>query len=85
MIPIPLYLKTFGSNSTWKKIYSQLSRCSTARGSSTGLVCVGPTEVKASKSFLFTDIPIKVENKEHLFNLVATLLASELQSYRVTE
>ena len=30
---------------------SQLLRCSTARGSSTGLSLVGPTKVKACKSF----------------------------------
>ena len=28
---------------------------------------VGPTKVKVSKSFLFTEGSIKVENKEHLF------------------
>ena len=36
-------------------IYSQLSRCRTSRGSSTGLFYVGPTKVKAYKSFLFTE------------------------------
>ena len=35
-------------------IHSGLSRCSTARGSSTGCSQVCPTKVKACKSFLFT-------------------------------
>ena len=35
-----------------RKIYSWLSRHNTARGPSTGLVTVGPTKVKASKSIL---------------------------------
>ena len=34
---------------------SWLLRCSTARGSSTGLFLVGPTKVNACKSFLFTE------------------------------
>ena len=54
-------------------IYSQLSRCSTASGSSTGLSLVGPTMVKASKTFLFTEGSLKVENKEHLVDFVVTL------------
>ena len=33
-------------------LYSQLSSCSTARGSSTGSSLVGPTKVKAWKSVL---------------------------------
>ena len=32
-----------------------LSRCRTARGSGSGLSMGGPTKVKASKSFLFTN------------------------------
>ena len=36
-------------------IDSRLSRCSRARRSSTGLFYVGPTKVKACKSFLFTE------------------------------
>ena len=44
------------------EIYSRLSRCSTARGSSTRLFCVGHTKVKAHKSFF----PLKVRNKESL-------------------
>ena len=54
-------------------LYSQLSRCSTARGSSTGLSQVGPTKVKACKSFLFTESSLKVENKEDLVDFVITL------------
>ena len=55
-----------------RHMYSQLSRCRTAGGSSTGLFCVGPTKVKACKSLLFTDGPLKVENKEHLVDLGVT-------------
>ena len=36
-------------------IDSWLSRLSTARGSNTALVMLGPTEVKACKSVLFTE------------------------------
>ena len=42
-------------------IYSWLSRRSTARGSSTGLVPVGSTKVKAQKSFPFTEGTSEVE------------------------
>ena len=35
--------------------HSQLSKCSTARGSGSGLSVGGPTKVKAHKSFLFTE------------------------------
>ena len=44
-----------------------LSRCSTARGSSSGLSQGGLTKVKVCKSFLFTEGSPKVENKEHYF------------------
>ena len=44
-------------------IYSWLSRHSTSRGSSTGLVPVGPTKVKAHKSILFTEGTPEVEIK----------------------
>ena len=54
-------------------MYSRLSRCSKVRWSSTGLLCVIPAKVKGYKSFMFTDGPLKVENKEHLFDLVVTL------------
>ena len=40
-----------------------LPRCSTAKGSSTGLALVGPTKVKACKSFLFGYGSPEVENK----------------------
>ena len=45
-------------------MYSQLSRLSTARGSSTGLLTVGPAKVKACKSILFIeDIPeVEIKN-----------------------
>ena len=45
----------------------------TARGSITGLFRVGPTKVKACKSFLFADSLLKVENKYTCFDLVVTL------------
>ena len=47
------------------RIYSWLSRCSTARGSGSRLSCGGPTKVKAHKTFLFTEDLLKVENKGH--------------------
>ena len=46
---------------------SLFSKCSTARESSTELSLVGPTKVKACKSFLFSEGSLKVENTEHLF------------------
>ena len=51
-------------------------RCTTARGSSTGFSLVGPTNVKACKSYLFTEGSPEVENKEHLFDFVVTLSLS---------
>ena len=59
-------LKFFG-------MFCQLSRCSTARGSSTGWSQVGPTKVKARKSFLFIEGSPEVENKIHLFDFVVTV------------
>ena len=56
-------------------MYSCLSRCSEARGSSTGLLLIGPTKVNTRKSFLFTKGFLKVENEEHLFDLIVTLCA----------
>ena len=47
-------------------IHSWLLRCSTTRGPSTGLSLVGPTKVKARKSFLFTEGLLKVENNKSL-------------------
>ena len=55
------------------QIYSQLSRWSTARGSSTGLFHVGPTNVKACKPFLFTKGSHKVWNKILCYKCVAFL------------
>ena len=49
-------------------MYSRLLRCSTARGSSTGLSLVGPTKVKPGKSFYSLEVFLKFVNKEHLFN-----------------
>ena len=46
---------------------------STAKGSGSGLSLGGHTKVGASKSFLFTEGSLKVENKEHLINFVVTL------------
>ena len=42
-------------------------------GSSSWLFLGGPTIVKVSKSFLFTEGSRKVENKEHLFDFFVTL------------
>ena len=42
-------------------IYSLVSRCSTARGSSYGLVPVSPAKIKARKSILFTEGTPEVE------------------------
>ena len=44
-------------------MYSRLSSCSTAKGSSARLSLVGPTKVKVCKSNLFTGGSLKVENK----------------------
>ena len=45
-------------------IHSQLSKCCTARVSNAGLYRIGPTKVKASKSFLFTEgsLEVKIKN-----------------------
>ena len=61
-------------------IYSQLSRCSTARVSVTRFSLVGPTKITARKYFLFTEGSLKVENKEQLFDFVfiVNLFASKL-------
>ena len=56
-------LPTLGGKQTALMINSQLSRCSAARGSSTGVSLVGPAKVKAHKSFLciegFPEVEIK--------------------------
>ena len=54
-------------------MHSWLSRCSTARGSCSGLSLEGSTKVNAGKSFLFTEDSLKVENKEYLVDFVVTL------------
>ena len=59
------------------EIHSRLSRCSTARGSNTGLFQVGPTKVKARKSFLLTEGSLKVEIIT-LVNNITFLLHSRL-------
>ena len=61
-----------------QEINSWLSRCSTARRSSTGLSLVGRTKVKARKSFLFTEGPLKVGNKERFFDYKVTLQVTVL-------
>ena len=45
-------------------IHSQLWRCCTTRGSSTRFSVVGPTKVKAFKSFLFTEKFCCIENND---------------------
>ena len=52
-------------------INSWLSRCSTARGSDSGLSLGGPTKIKAHKSFLFAEGSLKVEIK-NMFDFVVT-------------
>ena len=49
------------------KIYSPLSRLSTARGIGMRFSLVGSTKVKAYKSFMLTQKSPLVENSEHLF------------------
>ena len=48
-------------NNNKSKIYSQLTRLRTARGSCTCLVTVGPAKVKACKSILFNEGSPEVE------------------------
>ena len=70
-------------------INSYLLRFSTAKGFSTGLSLVGPTEVSAYKSFLFNEGFLKVENKEHLFDLLShffiALCSNALRSSKVSQ
>ena len=51
-------------------IYCGLSRLSTARGSGTGLVTVGPAKVKACKSILITEgvysLKVSLKSKSEL-------------------
>ena len=62
---------------------SRLSRCSTARGSSTRLSLVGHTKVKVCKSFLFTEDSLEVETKEHLFDFVVTLYYQKFEDEKI--
>ena len=64
-------------------MYSWLLLCSTARGFSTRLSLVGPTEVKARKSFLFNEGSLKFENKEHLFDFVVTLYYQKFEDEKI--
>ena len=56
-------------------MYSQLSRRRTARGSSTGLVPVDPTKVKACKAIRFTEGTPEVEIKRSFVNFVGFVKA----------
>ena len=65
-------------------MYSRLSSGITARGSGIGLSLVGPTKVKPPKSFLFTESPLRVWNKEHLVDFVVTLnFTSKLETKKI--
>ena len=56
------------------KIRKSEIKCNmSSRLSAYKLSLVGPTKVKAPKSFLFTEGSLKVENKEHFFDFVVTL------------
>ena len=63
----------------------QLLRCSTAKRSSTGLLQVGPTKVKARLSILFTKGPPWSQNKEHLFDWVIKLNVQEISGVETWE
>ena len=52
-------------------IYSRLSRCNTARGSSLVLTLSGPAKVKARKSFLFTEGSLKLKIKKTFLILLS--------------
>ena len=54
-------IKNYSSDGKLDNTYSRLSRRSSARVSSTNLVTVGPTKVKAHKSVLYTAGTPKVE------------------------
>ena len=66
---------------TYTLVYtnSQLLRCSTAKGSSTKLSLVGPTKVKACKSFLFEGFR-KLSTDHGLDRLNIILLSCNSQS-----
>ena len=48
-------------------IHSWLARCCTARGSSTGLLLVGPTNVKGLQYFYSLKIPFSLKIKNTCF------------------
>ena len=56
-------------------INSWLSRCSAARRLFLGHPRV---KIKACKYFLITEVSLKVDNKEHLFDFVVTLYSHHL-------
>ena len=60
-------MKTSLHACAYREIYSQLFRCSTAKGSNTGLCLKGPTKVKACKFILKLFLK---SNKEHLVDAV---------------
>ena len=73
---VPFFHHLFGSfNPTGFSInlhiHSRLSRSSTARGFDSRLSLGGPTKVKARKSFLFTEVSLKVEIKSTCFILLS--------------
>ena len=61
---------------------SRLSRCSTARGSDSRFSLGGPTKVKASKAFLFTEGSLKVERKNACLILLSHFIISCLRMER---
>ena len=61
-------LPTLGGKQTALMIYSQLSRCSTARGSRAGVSLVGPAKVEAHKLFLYIEISLNLKLK--IFNML---------------
>ena len=63
-------------------IYSRLSKCSTAKGSSTGLVPVDPTKVKALISILFTESTPEVEIKNTCLIQLSHFILSHFASMR---
>ena len=63
LVAIKLVLSQKNFHMGIRDIHSQLSRLSTAWGSSKSLVTVSPTKVKACKSILFTEDVPEVEIK----------------------
>ena len=62
-------------------INSQLPRCSTARGYSTGLVPVGPAKVEACKSILFVVFFNQLSDAAPTLKLVETLFFRRFQPF----